>query len=687
MTAWVRRRGLGVLFLTAAFASMTGVTPVAAQAPEQPGRGPVRISLVTQTPWVGADGAFLMVLAVISDEAGTTAGGGRQALDPSAYDVDISLFSSVASRTAFAESIGGRGLRSPIAPITRARLADLARDADGNRVVQLPTPPTKRNGVHPVRVELRDSGTGNVVDRFVTHLVYVPEPNVGPRLAVSLVLPVHLSPRLEPDGERLPVDTAEVAAMTQALQSVAGLPVTLAPTPETLTALVASGGDTGGLLTALRQVAAQRRTVAGSYVPLKLPVLLASGLEAEMDTQATKGSETIAKALRDSPDPTTWAAEEPLDAASVDLLAGRGVERIVAAESALTPLGDRLLTLTRPFRLEGEAAQVPAVAADTTLSGYFADTEEPVLAAAHLLSDLAVLHFDQPGDRRAAVAMPARSWQPTRRFMDLVAAGLAGNPILEPVEVHTLFETVTPEVGSGPRRDGVSPTLIRQPVVSPVVTQPAFVRGLGTARRRLASLDLVLGAESLVSADLDERLLVALSADLRGPREPDSYLSGVRRAIDAQLEGVDVPQDRSITLTARRGEIPVTFRNRTGHPLSLAVRLESDKLDFPGGTRQLLELTRLNTTQRFPVVARTSGAFPIRITLESPDGLLVAGEATLTVRSTAAPGLGLGISVGAALFLAVWWGRNLAKRDRRGTPIAGAGGGDGSMTPANQGES
>ena len=125
-----------------------------------------------------------------------------------------------------------------------------------------------------------------------------------------------------------------------------------------------------------------------------------------------------------------------------------------------------------------------------------------------------------------------------------------------------------------------------------------------------------------------------------------------------------MPQNRSITLTARRGEIPVTFQNHTGHPVKVVVHMESDKLDFPGGSRLQIDLTRLNTTHRFPVVARTSGTFPIRITLESPDGDLVVGRARLTVRSTATSGVGLAISVGAALFLAVWWGRHALKGRR-----------------------
>ena len=77
-----------------------------------------------------------------------------------------------------------------------------------------------------------------------------------------------------------------------------------------------------------------------------------------------------------------------------------------------------------------------------------------------------------------------------------------------------------------------------------------------------------------------------------------------------------------------------------------------------------MELARRNTTERFEVVARTSGAFPLRITLESPDGNLVIGRARLTVRSTAASRVSLAVSASALLFLIVWWGRHIVRGRR-----------------------
>jgi hypothetical protein len=66
-------------------------------------------------------------------------------------------------------------------------------------------------------------------------------------------------------------------------------------------------------------------------------------------------------------------------------------------------------------------------------------------------------------------------------------------------------------------------------------------------------------------------------------------------------------------------------------------------------------------------VTRASGAFPLRITATSPDGVLTVSRARVTVRSTAVSGVGLVLSIGALLVLVVWWASHwrTARRNRR----------------------
>jgi hypothetical protein len=270
-----------------------------------------------------------------------------------------------------------------------------------------------------------------------------------------------------------------------------------------------------------------------------------------------------------------------------------------------------------------------------------------------------VLYLDKPGgDRRGTVTLAPREWKPTRQFLETVVAGFGQSPILEAVSLDQLFTSVQPAKSEG-----------GAPLVRPLASIPSpgladVAPGLRAARRRLDALGSMLGAATPMRMQLDNRLLATESSDLRSARQRQPLVDSVQKAIDGQLSQIEMPRGRTITLTARTGEIPVTFQNRTGTPAKVVVRVQSDKLAFPRGTTQTIDLVRRNTTQRFAVESRTSGAFPMRITLESPDGNLVIGRTRLTVRSTAASGVSLVVSLGAAMFLAIWWGRH-AMRTRR----------------------
>jgi len=604
------------------------------------------VDFVAQTPWVGANGQFGVRVTVVRPSG------------PSNLELAVSVYPAVAFRSEFQETLGNRIFGEPVLPVASFSLGSLSADPNGVYTVAVPVTLGTQDGVHPVLVELRDRDDFDVLDEFVTHLVYLPGDHAGPKLGVSIVLPVHSQPALQPDGTRRRPDEAELSGLSAAIDTAASLPVSFAPTPETVAALVASNDPrAGAVLTSLRQAVADRAYVGGPYVPVSLPTLTTAGLDGEVARQLNRGTATLTEVLRTDPASHIWVAQEPLDAASIDLLANQGVQRVVATEAGLAPIPDQLVTLTGPFQLDGERTSLEGAAADGDLSAHFDNRGNPALQAAHLLADLAVLYLDLPGEERGVVALSPREWRPDQAFLGTVAAGLLSHPVLEAVSLDRLFSTVPPATDLGE-------PLVRRPAVDPGGSLTGVVDRIRGVRDRLDALGSVLGATNAVSGDLGERLLVAQSADFRSPRQRDPYLVGVQRAIDEQLGGIEMPQNRSITLTARRGEIPVTFQNHTGHPVRVVVRMESDKLVFPRGETLEIDLTRLNTTHRFPVVARTSGAFPIRITLLSPDGDLVVGRARLTVRSTATSGVGLAISVGAALFLALWWGRH-AQRGRR----------------------
>ena len=89
----------------------------------------------------------------------------------------------------------------------------------------------------------------------------------------------------------------------------------------------------------------------------------------------------------------------------------------------------------------------------------------------------------------------------------------------------------------------------------------------------------------------------------------------------------------------------MTILRDVGYPVHVVVQLSSDKLQFPDGAAARLDLTRRNTTTRFTVQARTSGTFPSRSRSRSPDGTVVLSTGRFTIRSRAASGVGVILSV------------------------------------------
>ncbi|MDZ4827790.1 MAG: hypothetical protein SGJ13_15200, partial [Actinomycetota bacterium] len=103
----------------------------------------------------------------------------------------------------------------------------------------------------------------------------------------------------------------------------------------------------------------------------------------------------------------------------------------------------------------------------------------------------------------------------------------------------------------------------------------------------------------------------------------------------------------------------------TGRPVRVRVNLDSTKLLFPDGDEFVLDLPEGNSVERFAVEARTSGTFTMTVTLTTEDGRLPIGAPTrVTVRSAVFSGVGAALTVGALIFLALWWGNHFRKARR-----------------------
>ena len=160
-------------------------------------------------------------------------------------------------------------------------------------------------------------------------------------------------------------------------------------------------------------------------------------------------------------------------------------------------------------------------------------------------------------------------------------------------------------------------------------------------------------------ASWEQRLLVSGAEELT-PAERDAYLATIDATINRRIAAIQSPPKQSVTLTSNEGVIPFTVRNLLRQPVNVTLELEgTSRLEFPGGERRTKAIVEPGTNQiRLRVHTRSPGVSPVTVRVTSPDGGLLVTTSRVTVRSTAVSGIGYVLSVGAALFLLVWWFRH-----------------------------
>ena len=668
--------GIGVVRAGAAGAQ-TGPQPTVPAPTSQ-------LRLTQQTTWVVDNGTFQLGLSVTTP-------------DPGSARIQLSVYQPLGSRSDFNESLADRihtGRMNVFDPVPLTSLG-----ANPQLSVAVNPKSTARtgmsvhltaSGVYPVRVDLVD-GAGNSLARLTTHIVYSGADAGSGRLEVAWVAPLHAPPATGSSG--VPTDAAAgLTTLSSQLATHPNLSLTVDATPQTIEGLASGTAAERAAVAQLAQsmTAGTRELVGASYVRLDLPAMLNAGLESEVGPQLTTGTTTLSSSLHAAPAAGTWIESGPLSGAAVDALAGQGVQRLVTADNTLTPLpaAETARTPAQPFSVLGKTSHVAGAAVDAGLSSFFTPHADQLLAAHQLLADLAIVQLELPNRKggRGVVIVPPTGWKPETTFLETFLDGLDSAPMLSPVTIDRLFSDVTPlQTGTRPLVRSVAGA-DQQPKSQPIGDAAA----IRAARRPVASLASLVPANSPTLAEIGRHILTSESADLTDRARP-AQLAMANSLIDRLKSMVRLPGNQSITLTARQGLIPITILSSAPYPVRVRMEMTSQKLGFralgpPGidctqsGTSETctVDLKAQNTTVRVPVLAKTAGVFSLTVALDSPDGALTLATNQDTVRSTAASGVGVFLSLGAALLLAVWWVRNVVhgRRARQLVP-KGAGESDG----------
>jgi hypothetical protein len=498
-------------------------------------------------------------------------------------------------------------------------------------------------GVYPVEVQLVDAGDNLLATPVVTYLMYLFPPD-GPSfepLAVAVVVDVDGPPILQPDGTVRPTSTTVQRAQERAnlLAKAADVPVTLAPQPETLDGLANAGGAGGAAVAALVEASGDRPVLARPYTDVDLEALQDSGLASEEHTQVEAGAATLRNLFRREPVPGIWLSGPTLGDDAVDEAIDLGMDRAVVPPGAVED-GD---VPAAPVTLDDGGPRV--MVSDHELATHLRGHDGAV-DAQRFLAELAIMWFERPADPRAVVVRIPGDTDIVPSTVARALNGLSDGQAVQAVPIDRVFDV--PPDRSGPATVSLVPHEVTDDLAGIAAPLRRARRGVSGVAGTVASAN---------GGSLTRSLLLAT-----GTATPDAqrqaYVERVNAALGSLTGAVTLPDQFRITLTSRTSTIPVNITNNLDQPLNVRIEFDSGQLEFLDGDIVNRELPPGVTRLDVRVRALTSGAFPMGITVRSPDSSIELDSSTFDIRSTAVTGVGFVLSIGAGLFLAVWWARH-----------------------------
>jgi hypothetical protein len=415
------------------------------------------------------------------------------------------------------------------------------------------------------------------------------------------------------------------------------------------------------------------------YANADLVALARNGLAKDAETQILAGRSEIEQRLGRAPDPTlAFPFNGLVDRSTLGILSSTGATTVVLnsaqvpGTAAVQRTPNAVVDVTTPGRRQ--RALVP----DQALSAALADQkagQDPAVLAQRIVAESAMAWLEQPNRRtpRGVLLAPPATWRPNPAFLSNVLRGLGGAPWLRMVGVKQLGQEVRPEPGSKPR-----PLSSYSPRLAAAELPARYLATVRSARGRLESFASSAGEGFDELQELERGLLIAESADYRhgaARSRGTLYVRAVERRLRDVYAQVGV-EDTPVVLTARKGPLQITTFNRSDVPLTVRLRLSSERVEATQPVSEPFELpANGGHTQRVEVETRVAGNYPVFVELLTADGRQVIGSGSIMVRSTAVARVTLLLIGGAGGFLVVWWARKLIKRRPGGDSGPGAGAG------------
>jgi Family of unknown function (DUF6049) len=658
----LRMTALGILVLgIAAVTVPAGAATTGSTASSGPGgtTGPT-ITLGSAPAWVAPGATFHLHVGLTGATSGLL--------------LRVSAHPAITSLTAFSDTIAGKGDAEVLDDISLP-VVFLPRASDGQTIVpvtlQDPDQPrdvnqlnVKHSGVYPLTISLSPPNADPIAS--VTTWLVVAEQPLATHLSFAWVwqlvgTPLTSTNRAVVQAAIDPGGRLDRAA--QAVDEAGRTSISLVLGPETFETWARLAAHDQAAAIGLAKVRAaladesDRQVLATPYVPLNVPSLEAAGLAGNVVADLRAGADSVESVLGVVPDPRTVLLD-PVDAGTLSLYRDAFAQRFIVREKAVVPV-PHVLTPARPFGIRSEGRVYSAASSNDFVDQLLAGPGTSAERAQRFLAGLSLIALEAPSSPRGIIVATPENWSPDPALIRLVLAGLHDNPFVRATTLDEYFSAAPADTDStgAPIITKLEPNHAKPPTVT--------AAELANASESLASFRSLVGANDPRVVAGAHAILIAQSSAL-DPATAADELRGIDRSARAFLSSIST-SGRTITLTSRTARIPLSFVNGTGQKIRVKVHLASTKLTFPDGADQTLVLPPNNTTLRFLVEARTSGTFTMRVTLTTADDQFTIDTTQMTVRSTVFSSIGVVLTVGALLFLAIWWGNHIwrSRRKRR----------------------
>lgn len=334
-----------------------------------------------------------------------------------------------------------------------------------------------------------------------------------------------------------------------------------------------------------------------------------------------------------------WPPGGLADQRAIDLLAATGDVSVVLSDTVVPVIGG-------PPAVTPSAHTVTTTGdgpVDTLLtdSGLTADVNGGLnnpngsrVSLQHFLAETLMIQAELPTSQRNLVVAPSRRWDPTPSYAAALLADTGKVPWIQPISLEKVDQSALYE---GVQREPVSyPASARRNELS-----KSYLTRVAATRNQIGTFSSILLSGNAQITGYTTAEQEALSCGWRlFPKLAGDQLSALSANVAAQMSQVRITSHSNsyITLTSHGGKVPVTISNNLATPVRVTVKLEANQrlaLSRHGLVNDVAIPAHQQTVVNVHAAAKTSGVFPVKVQLLTPQGKRYGRFVPLFVRSTA----------------------------------------------------